>query len=130
MLIWLLVACIVTPENSTGKYDFINLWLEVEEAPAVIQSYEGVCGRFRDDGMVEMLFEDGVVLSEYCLDENLLIQTDGVIIEITSDDGVCWDALVDWNGLTGEALLVASCDEEQGREPLTLNEARLLLACP
>lgn len=131
MLTWLLLtACIVTPQGSTGKYDFVNLWLEVEEAPRIAEEYEGACGRFRDDGFVQMVSEGELALSEYCLDENLLIQIDEVTIEVTSEDGVCWDALIGWNGMTSDGLLVVSCESEQELEPLTLLEAQPLLACP
>lgn len=131
MLIWLLLtACSVTPEGSTDKYDFVNLWMEIVEAPSIVEEYEGTCGRFRDDGVFHLIVDGEPEVFGYCIDEDLLIQIDEVTLAVTSDDGVHWDALASWNGLTSDGLLRLSCDDEQWLEPLTLCEARFLLACP
>ena len=130
MVLLLTAGCSLTPRGSTGKYDFVNVWLEIEDAPTMLQEYEGACGQFKDNGTGELIVEGKPEYFEYCVDGDLLVQLGEVALEVTSDDGVSWDTIAVWGALSSEGLLVAGCNDERDLEPMTLTEAQPLLACP
>ena len=130
MVLLLTAGCSLTPGSSTGKYDFVNVWLEIEDAPTILEEYEGACGQFKDNGIAELIAEGEPEYFGYCVDKDLLLQMEEVTLQVTSDNGIRWDAIAVWGALSSEGLLVAGCDDERDLEPMTLTEAQPLLACP